>query len=117
MPNPETVGGSSIGAQYWERLDKAPSGELYRMQDSTRPIAFSVHGLQLAAAHFDLGQNPARAACASWKARRGRRVVLETSLFFLVLLGSFALVGLLVRFSENVIRPADDMAPPRPSEQ
>jgi hypothetical protein len=29
---------------------------------------------------------------------------------FLVLLGSFAMVGLLVRFSENVIRPVDDMA-------
>ncbi len=36
--------------------------------------------------------------------------MLETLLIFLALIGSFALVGLLVRFSENVIRPADDMA-------
>ena len=35
---------------------------------------------------------------------------MEALLIFLMLLGSFALVGLLVRFSENVIRPADDMA-------
>ncbi len=36
--------------------------------------------------------------------------MLETLLIFLALIGSFALVGLLVRFSENVIHPADDMA-------
>ena len=29
---------------------------------------------------------------------------------FLVLIGSFALVGLLVPFSENILRPIDDMA-------
>jgi hypothetical protein len=47
---------------------------------------------------------------ASRKAHRGRRVVLENLLMFLVLIGSFALVALLVRFSENIIRPVDDMA-------
>jgi hypothetical protein len=46
----------------------------------------------------------------SGKAHRQRRLVLETLLIFLALLGSFALVGLLVRFSENVIRPVDEMA-------
>jgi len=35
---------------------------------------------------------------------------LETLLVFLALIGSFALIGLLIRFSENVIRPADDVA-------
>ena len=59
-----------------------------------------------------LGQCPARVAGASRKAHRGRRVVLESLLMFLVLIGSFALVGLLVRFSENVLRPTDDVAAP-----
>jgi len=39
-----------------------------------------------------------------------RRPVLETLLIFLALLGSFALVGLLVRFSKRVIRPVDETA-------
>jgi hypothetical protein len=29
---------------------------------------------------------------------------------FLVLMGSFAVAGLLIRFSENVLRPAGDVA-------
>jgi len=57
-----------------------------------------------------LSQCSAKAACASKKIHRGRRVVLETLLIFLALIGSFVLVGLLIRFSENVIRPTDDMA-------
>ncbi|MGP0092502.1 MAG: hypothetical protein ACLPKB_21455 [Xanthobacteraceae bacterium] len=35
---------------------------------------------------------------------------METALMFLVLIGSFALVGLLVPFSENVLRPVGDTA-------
>ena len=42
--------------------------------------------------------------------RHGRRVVLETLLMFVALIGSFALVGLLVPFSENVLRHLDDTA-------
>jgi len=29
---------------------------------------------------------------------------------FLVLIGSFAVLGLLVRFSDNILRPIDDVA-------
>jgi hypothetical protein len=36
--------------------------------------------------------------------------VLETLLMFVALIGSFALVGLLVPFSENILRPLDDTA-------
>lgn len=39
-----------------------------------------------------------------------RRVELETLLMFLVLTGSFALVGLLIPFADNILRPVDDMA-------
>lgn len=75
-----------------------------RMQDATRAIAFSVLvGCNLQRQILILSRS-----CE--KAHRGRRVVLETLLIFLALIGSFALVGLLVRFSENVIHPADDMA-------
>jgi len=61
---------------------------------------------------FDLDQCPATVALdrEGQKDHRGRRVVLETLLMFLVLIGSFALVGLLVRFSENILRPVGDMA-------
>ena len=34
---------------------------------------------------------------------------METLLMFLVLIGSFALVGLLVPFSDNILRPIDEM--------
>ncbi len=61
---------------------------------------------------FDLGQCPARAALdrEGQKDHRGRSVALETLLMFLVLIGSFALVGLLVRFSEKILRPVGDIA-------
>jgi len=36
--------------------------------------------------------------------------ILEILLMFLTLIGSFALVGLLVRFSENVIHPIAETA-------
>ncbi|MGO9606444.1 MAG: hypothetical protein ACLQAT_24150 [Candidatus Binataceae bacterium] len=35
---------------------------------------------------------------------------METLLMFLLLIGSFALVGFLVPFSQKVLRPVDEMA-------
>jgi len=44
------------------------------------------------------------------KIPRGRKVRLEILLMFLLLIGSFALVGLLVPFSDNILRPIDEVA-------
>jgi hypothetical protein len=75
------------------------------MQDrDTSNRVFRARGLQFAGADLDLVK------ILRESSPRKARVVLETLLIFLALVGSFALVGLLVRFAENVIHPADDMA-------
>jgi len=59
--------------------------------------ASTVHRAQRAAVVQAVGVLPAE-----------RRLLLETLLMFVALIGSFALVGLLVPFSENILRPLDD---------
>ena len=59
---------------------------------------------------FDLGQCRRHAASCMPEGSPRRRVELETLLMFLVLTGSFALVGLLIPFADNILRPVDDMA-------
>jgi hypothetical protein len=89
-----------------EGWKKSPRADLCKLHDATPAIAHSCCRLLSAWFWINIRREPLR---ASGKANQGRKY-LEILLMFLALIGSFALVGLLVRFSENVIRPIAKMA-------